>query len=1495
MLIKFFDRITRLSIQFRWFVIAISLLVIAGGIYAMLTLNLEMLPNIEFPQTVVVAQWSDAESADQFLQEITIPLEDALSNIDGVVNLESTTSRTFAFIMARNEFGKNKDKIVEEIKSTVAALDLPEGVDTPQVINFSLGDLPVVSVSASSAEMSLADLKELVERDLVPRLEQIEDIEKVAISGGQELPEPGEVSPESEAIDQAVESPQSDEPVALPLFLKEGAASFGVEIEFAHEITPEVLAHFVGSVNEEDMLESLAIFQELLPSLPPATLALLPIEFLDTLDSSTRELLDELAAEEGGTGSYTATEVLAILSITLARLPDELVEGAAAFGTELVYAQDITPEFMQQLLSFGPQGIQALQMLTADNLRALQPEVIAMLPAEFVESLDSELKAELDVLAADFGGAGQLTTQDATGEDDTMADSPELSGPWLDQSPDGSPSPFQTAGDLVNNPFGSSAAQLLNLLVDSPQVEDPEALIAALSPEVVAYLVANEEDFLAEISPAILEMMSPEALAFLLTTFPEAFDSDLSKRLAEIASAAADTQPPAGSPEPETEQDPARLPDLLIQGASSFGADIEYAYDITPEFMQIIGSIGPQSLQVLQMMTPGNLRAMQPEVIALLPAAYLETLDADLLAELDGLASEFGGAGRLAMQAADGQDDEAGQDGEGDSDAPALAGPWAEAGPDGSASPFQTADDLLNNAFVPGAAQLLNLLPSSPQIEDPAVLMSALSPEVLAYLAENEDGFVAALEPSILELMSPEALAFLLENYPDSFDPAVAERLAAIAAGTVEVFIPESSITRTDTNPGLVLSLFKRGDSNTVEVAHRVFDELAEYETVNPAVNFAFVFEQATFIEDSISGVAREGLMGAFFAIVVILIFLSGQVNGKFKPSWRSTIVVAVSIPLSVFSAMLLMRVMPPTFGTWLNNLADETGNGPLVFISRLFPATVTLNLMTLSGMTVAIGRVVDDSIVVLENSYRFIQKGGDRRVAVLNGTKEVAIAIFASTATTIAVFLPLGMMGGIIGAFFLPFGLTVTYALAASFVVAITVVPALTFVLIRKENIPDESETWMQRAYTPLLEWSLNHRGITMVIATTIFIGSLFLLTQLPQSFIPEIGEPTINVSVQLDNGVTMADTDALTRELEAAVSELEGVETMQAEIGSGGGFEAFFGGGGVSQNVANMTITPEDPDDLIALTDEIRSLANEIFGEENATVSAASQTGFSGFGLIISGDSADELEPFAEDIKLAIGSIDIDGDGKPDVVNVSSNVDQDIVGGNGTIIRIDGRPAVSFNGELETENTLGVTAAAKDAVSSLSGLPASAEISEGFESEQQTQGFAQMIEAIGISVIIVYAIMALTFKSFIHPLTILFSLPFALVGAAAALFLSGAVLGISAMIGLMMLVGIVVTNAIVLLELVQQLRQKGAVAYDALVQGGRTRLRPIWMTALAAVLALVPLALSQEGGALIASELATVVIGGLLVSTTLTLLVVPTVYSLFDSLGNRLRRRSK
>jgi multidrug efflux pump subunit AcrB len=1272
MVATLFDRITRLSLRYSWLTIALTAIVFVTGVWAMTRLNLELLPRVEFPQTVVVVQWPDADTAETFLEAITIPLEERLAAVNGVVNVESTTNPGFAFILVRNDFGLNQVVVLADIEAAVKALSLPEKAET-QVLNFSLNDLPVLVASVSSAGLSLAELKELVESELQPRLEGLDQVSRVSISGGQEVPE-------------------------------------------------EIVAEVTVAATPGPQPEATVV--------PPAAAGLIP----SVTESQPRPL--SIIVTPATAGALPEVEAVA--------LPESWVAGAAAMGQRISDTGDMTLQMMEAIVSFNSEQ---LAELSAEMWRALDPEIAAV------------------------------------------------------------------------------------------------ALPAAPAP----------------ISPTLMAQLEAIQLA-------------------------------AAGREPE----PVALPSSWIEAAGATGFVISTTADIPPQAMALLATSAPELLDDL---TDDVLLAFPAEVLAMLPDRHVAGLDEGMQQTLTNIQVA---AARRELLGLDGDDDEdraaAPVDAEQQAtfaDAPPLSGVWVLPRPDGRPSNWQTAADILNNRFAPSAAAFINLLPDSPGVEDPVASISALSPEVMQYLAENETEFVTNLSPRVLEMMAPETLTYLLDTYPEAFDTGLAERLQAIAAGDADVFVPQASITRTDGNPAVIINLFKDGDANTVLVVHRISEALTDFRADHPSIATDLVFEQASFIEESIAGVSREGMLGAVFAVIIILIFLSGRVGSKYKLSWRATLVTAVSIPLSIFSAFLLMWLVPPTLGTWLQSLVDASDSSTLLFIARLFPTEISLNIMTLSGLTVAIGRVVDDSIVVLENSYRYIQKGVEPRQAVIQGTREVAIAIFSATVTTMAVFLPLGLIGGIVGSFFMPFGLTVAYALAASFIVSITVVPVLTYLLISRAHIPEERETAMQRWYTPVLVWALNHRGATLALAALIFLGSLFLLAQLPLSFIPAIGEPTINVIVELPAGTPMGQTNALVQEFETAVQQFDGIETVQAEVGSSGGFVALFGGRGIRENRANLTLTVHDQEMVAALTNQVRQVAADLFGDEHATVSAASQTGFGGFGLVVTGDSLAELMAVVDDVKAALATLDVDGDGRPDIANVSSNVDGLNNGQESAIIRIDGRPAISFSGELETQNTLGVTQAARQAIAGLDTLPPGVAVSEGFESQQQVDGFRSMMVAIVYSILIAYFIMALTFRSLVHPFTILFSLPFALVGAAVALTISNSVLGISAMIGLMMLVGVVVTNGIVLLELVQQLRQRGLTAYDALVEGGRTRLRPIWMTALTAILALTPLAVSGEAGAIIASELARVVMGGLLVSTALTLIVVPVVYSLFDQLTLRRQPR--
>jgi hypothetical protein len=343
-----FDRITQLSIRFRWITIALTVAFLVAGVFAMGGLNLELTPRVEFPQTIVIVQWPDSESSEQFLQEITIPLEGKLSAIEGVINVESTTNPGFGLVIARYDFGLNSERMLENIENAIAETDLPETAD-PQVLNFSLSDLPVVVASISSSELTLAELKEMVEADLQPQLAQLEQVSEVAASGGQELPDE---TVAEEAEPEVVEEPV--DPGRLPLLVIEGAKQLGIEVEYAQDVTPELLEGLNGT--EEQVMAVLRLIPvNVLPFAPPETLSLLPSELDDTFDADLVAELNDLAVDFGGVGQYTLTEVTALINGE--PLEAEVVEEEATAEEEVV-EEVVTPEpVTEEVVEIEPEPV----------------------------------------------------------------------------------------------------------------------------------------------------------------------------------------------------------------------------------------------------------------------------------------------------------------------------------------------------------------------------------------------------------------------------------------------------------------------------------------------------------------------------------------------------------------------------------------------------------------------------------------------------------------------------------------------------------------------------------------------------------------------------------------------------------------------------------------------------------------------------------------------------------------------------------------------------------------------------------------------------------------------------------------------------------------------------------------------------------------------------------------------------------------------------------
>ncbi|HEY7349682.1 MAG TPA: efflux RND transporter permease subunit [Ktedonobacterales bacterium] len=757
-------------------------------------------------------------------------------------------------------------------------------------------------------------------------------------------------------------------------------------------------------------------------------------------------------------------------------------------------------------------------------------------------------------------------------------------------------------------------------------------------------------------------------------------------------------------------------------------------------------------------------------------------------------------------------------------------------------------------------------------------------------------------------------------------------------------------ISRTNGIPSIGINITKAQNANTVTVATAVNSKLDDLKAKLPkGVNIVTLQDQSTFITQSINGLVREGLLGAGFAVLVIFFFLLNI---------RSTLVTAISIPCSLLVAFII-----------------------------LYAANISLNVLTLGGLAIAIGRVVDDAIVVLENIYRHVQAGESVRRAAITATREVGTAITSSTATTLAVFLPLAFIGGIVGEFFRPFALAVVAALAASLLVALTIIPALAKYFVRPSRTAsqalrrgqtlEEETTWLQRIYTPVLRWTLSHRAITLIVAIVLFAASVASVSRIPTSFLNQGSQKIISITVSPPAGSDLQAVSDEASKVETILHQDSRVSRYQTTIGGGGSLNALrsvvLGGG--SSNSASILVILQNTADLEATTTELRDKisAPDIAGKFFITVQTFSASN-SQFQVTLSSDDQQALVSAAQQVFSVVQkeadtanptsdasavaptlSITVDpsraalyglttaqvgqqiradlagqtaiqistsdfNNGQPTNVVVQMDT-ADLAtpqgvnnlpifygaGGRSGVVplgqiatvsiqqsqvkvtRIGGQPAVTISADITSQNTGTVSTDLQQKIDALH-LPASVTVSYGGITSQLTTGFSGLLLAMLAAIILVYVLMVITFGSLLDPFILLFSLPLAAIGAFPALLVTGRTISISSLIGLLMLVGIVVTNAIVFLDMVKQREKHGLSTREALLEGGRIRVRPILMTAIATILATAPLALGSNDGSVISAELGTVVIGGLLSSTLLTLVVIPVLYSLASGMKRRL-----
>jgi len=776
------------------------------------------------------------------------------------------------------------------------------------------------------------------------------------------------------------------------------------------------------------------------------------------------------------------------------------------------------------------------------------------------------------------------------------------------------------------------------------------------------------------------------------------------------------------------------------------------------------------------------------------------------------------------------------------------------------------------------------------------------------------------------------------------------------------------AITRVKGRESVELAVYKEGDANTVQVANRLEGRLERIrETLPDNIELITVYSQARFISSAVDNVKTAAVLGGIIAIIVLFGFLQDA---------RATTIVGIAIPVSVIGTFLLMYL-----------------NG------------VSLNIMSLGGIALAVGMLVDNSIVVLENIVRKREQGQDILEAAQNGTAEVASAVFAATLTTVAVFFPMVFISGIAGQLFRDQALTVTFALVFSLIVALTLIPMLAALGTggRYRNAHDETPpgrftrmvafvirmfgyvfagvrwilwtllwvpTWLfqrfysfvARIYPGLLAWSLQHRATVIVAATLIFVASMALVPRLGTELIPQLSQGEFNVDLRLPPGTPLSETDRAIQAAQRATDGIDSVALDYSVAGTGNRLDANPVDAGDHTGTLSIRLAPRAGRDEENLTmNAMREELARIPGVQYEFSRPSLMSFASPLQVEISGYDLDALAAVSGSIEAAMSASARFADIKTTIERGNPEIqivfDQERAAKLGLSVReIADRVVANVRGELATRYTwrdkkidvlvrsvdtrnssidemrrlivnpvsdrpvtldavadirvsrgpaeirrvaqervalitanlaygdLGAAAAEAGRIVAQTPMPNGISAMVSGQSEEMRESFQSMKFALALAIFLVYLVMASQFESLIHPFVILFTIPLALVGAVLALFVTGTTINIVALIGVIMLAGIVVNNAIVLVDLINQLCMQGMGRIDAIMEAGKARLRPILMTSLTTALGLLPMALGFGEGSEVRTPMAITVIGGLLVSTLLTLVVIPVVYSLLD-----------
>ena len=1437
------NMLSRYSVKRPYTVVVGVVLILILGYLSFTSMRTDLLPDMTLPYAVVYTTYPGA-SPEEVEMMVTKPVEQAMATISNIEEVNSVSSENISMVILQFSQSANMDAVTIEMRES---LDQIEGywddtVGSPVIMKLNPDMMPVMVAAMEAGDRSQSELTALVNNEILPELEGIEGVASVTATG---------------TIEEQV------------------------QVMIRQDKLDAVNQKIIAALDDK--------FEEAEAELQEAQ------EELDSgkaeLESGQGQLADQTSAAESQlnsgtsqmiTGQVQIDQKLAEVESGLTQLDDsekelaekekELLEGEAAL--QQLPAQKEALVAQQTQIKAGIQQLEA----APTQLELLDGE-IARLEQE-IEALEEQIRALGGQGSTDSGEAG---SQENPGSRETNGQGSMESGTAGIQEK--LPELTQSAEDTVTveeaeTVFGEAADDLL--------IDDGDLAVnsGGLSQNQIADLVQSSD--LVSLQSQLQAKQAEKA----------AYEQTRTDMLSALASVGVDTSGDSYKIVGSIDTVKSELVARKVQVDDGI-AKLQENIDAMPEQMETLAQGKTSIAEGKQQIADGRvqllaakqqLEAAKAQIVS--GQSTVEEATAQLNSAKISATIEMA-AGKAELSAGQRELDAA-----------------LEQVKDQKETAYDQADvtEIITTDMVKGilAAQNFSM---------PA-----------GYVTEDGVDFLVRIGNKLNDTEGLENL-MLLDLHLDGVDPIL---LSDVADVTI-IDDSDTVYASVNGNPGVVFSMQKQSGYSTGEVSDRIKDRFARLEAADPDVNIVELMDQGIYIDLVVNSVLQNILSGAALAVIILLIFMK---------SFRPTLVIAFSIPISIVTALVLM-----------------------------YFSGISLNIISLSGLALGVGMLVDNSIVVIENIYRMRGLGCSAKKAAVEGANQVAGAIASSTMTTICVFLPIVFTEGITRQLFVDMGLTIAYSLLASLAVALTVVPMMGAGLLKKtKEKRSPILNGIQRIYGTLLRGSLKIKFLVLAAAVALLVYSGYLAISKGTAFMPEMDSTQMTVNLTAPEGSTLKETAALSDETMKRILSIPEVTDVGAMSGSGG--MSLGGGGGSTEEISMYVLLDQEKTrSNLELADEILEKTADLECEISVETSTMdmSALGGSGISVQLQGRDLDELKRMAGEVadilKTVEGTTEVsdgidektlelrlvvdknaamsyqlttaqvfqllqgklteassattlstlsrdydvlvlsdadetltrdriknltitgkDEENKEVEVPLEKVVDFQDTEGFTSIRRENQNRYVTVTAQIDGDHNIGLVS--QDVEKALENY----EVPEGYrlqmtgEDETINEAMVQVVKMLALAVVFMYLIMVIQFQSLLSPFIIMFTIPLAFTGGLFGLYLTDSPVSVIAMIGFVMLSGIIVNNGIVLVDYINQLRRGGMEKKDAIVEAGKTRLRPILMTALTTILGLMPMAIGMGMGADMVQPMAIVTVGGLVYGTLLTLFVVPCIYDILN-----------